>query len=305
MSGISLGLDIGTNSVGSAWVDENQGLIDLGVGIFPAGVEQRKDKRGKPVNQNRREKRSQRKTLARKAQRKRELRQLLTGAGLLPKEPEALTELFKVNPWQLRRQAIESTTPLTLYEFGRLLVHLSHRRGAIGVSVNPENNDEGDVKKAIERLQDAIGQNTFGQYMARLMDHRKTSIKGKRAKSVGEPIRNREYRLGADNMLHADREMIRAEFVAIWKRQASLPGKLGTFLKKNKALKAQLDEPQGNDTWRHRGAIFGQRRTYWKAGTLGRCDLEPSDRGCPLADMYAQEYRVIESVNNIRILLFF
>ena len=36
---ISLGLDIGTNSVGSAWVDTKKKDIQLGVTIFPAGVE--------------------------------------------------------------------------------------------------------------------------------------------------------------------------------------------------------------------------------------------------------------------------
>ena len=47
--------------------------------------------------------------------------------------------------------------------------------------------------------------------------------------------------------------------------------------------------------------MFGQRRTYWDAGTIGRCDLEPTDLRCPMADMYAQEFRVLETVNNIRI----
>ena len=33
-----LGLDIGTNSIGCAWVDLEAGTIELSVGIFPAGV---------------------------------------------------------------------------------------------------------------------------------------------------------------------------------------------------------------------------------------------------------------------------
>ena len=54
---ISLGLDIGTNSVGSAWVDTKKKDIQLGVTIFPAGVEDSDTKRGDPKNQKRREKR--------------------------------------------------------------------------------------------------------------------------------------------------------------------------------------------------------------------------------------------------------
>jgi CRISPR-associated endonuclease Csn1 len=66
-------------------------------------------------------------------------------------------------------------------------------------------------------------------------------------------------------------------------------------------LKRQFDDPMEDDSWRHKGVIFGQRRTYWDTGTLGRCDLEPTDQRCPLADMHAQEFRVVETVNNLRI----
>jgi CRISPR-associated endonuclease Csn1 len=66
-------------------------------------------------------------------------------------------------------------------------------------------------------------------------------------------------------------------------------------------LRQALDDPQGDDTWRHRGALFGQRRTYWNIGTLGRCDLEPTDRCVPIADRHASYFRVLETVNNIRL----
>ncbi|MBD3293384.1 MAG: type II CRISPR RNA-guided endonuclease Cas9, partial [Armatimonadia bacterium] len=56
-----------------------------------------------------------------------------------------------------------------------------------------------------------------------------------------------------------------------------------------------------DETWRHRGELFGQRRTYWHPGTLGRCDLEPTDHRCPLADRHAQVFRVLETVNSIRV----
>ena len=37
---VSLGLDIGSNSVGAAWVDTDKQLIRMGVGVFPAGVDE-------------------------------------------------------------------------------------------------------------------------------------------------------------------------------------------------------------------------------------------------------------------------
>lgn len=35
-----LGLDIGSNSVGSAWVDTDKKLIRMGDSVFPAGIEE-------------------------------------------------------------------------------------------------------------------------------------------------------------------------------------------------------------------------------------------------------------------------
>ena len=52
-----LGLDIGTNSVGSAWIDTDSKTIAMGVSVFPAGVEDSGDKRGEPKNQARRRQR--------------------------------------------------------------------------------------------------------------------------------------------------------------------------------------------------------------------------------------------------------
>ena len=91
---VRLGLDIGSNSVGSAWIDTESGDITMGVSVFPAGVEDRETKRGAPWNQKRREKRSQRRSIHRRAERKKRLRALLTEEGLLPEEPKQISELM-------------------------------------------------------------------------------------------------------------------------------------------------------------------------------------------------------------------
>ena len=103
---VLLGLDIGTNSVGSAWVDTDREEVHLGVSVFPAGVDEQETRRGDPKNQARRQKRSQRRSLARRAARKRHLRTLLLKVGLLPTDPAALTAVFGADPWQLRRRGL-------------------------------------------------------------------------------------------------------------------------------------------------------------------------------------------------------
>jgi CRISPR-associated endonuclease Csn1 len=312
---ISLGLDIGSNSVGSAWVDTDKKEIVMGVSVFPAGVDESDTKRGSPKNQHRREKRSQRRSVARRAARKRHLRQLLTSAGLLPADEVKWQELIEANPWTLRRKGLAE--PLTPHEFGRILIHLNQRRGAWGVQTDPEDQEEGKVKDAIDHLTKAMeeaGAKTFGQFIADRMDERRHPVPGKcnlqrpndycpprcssqtdKCRFYYDSVRNRRDVFE----FHATRDLIQKEFGELWDKQKELGGDLAALLTDD--LRKQLDDPTGDKCWRQRGTIFGQRRTYWNLGTLGRCDLEPSDRCCPLADMHAQEFRVLETVNNIRI----
>lgn len=313
---ITLGLDVGSNSVGSAWIDTNRGHIDLGVSVFPAGVEQSPGKRGAPLNQHRREKRQLRRTIARRAERKRLLKKALIEAGLLPAEPLALEALLSEDPWQLRRKALHEA--LTPHQFGRVLLHLNQRRGASNIKdeAQPDEDSEGKkrskteksgkdsedgaAKAAFKRLREQLKGRTVGEFMADLMDERRVELENKPGTLINQPIRNRQYRASSEKHLYANRDLIHEEFVRIWEAQASFPGPLAALLTTD--LRKLLDDPKGDSVWRCRGLLFGQRQQYWKTETLGRCDLEPTDEGCPHADMWAQQYRVVESVNNIRIL---
>lgn len=318
---ILLGLDIGSNSVGSAWVDTEKEEIAVGVSVFPAGVDETDERRGAPKNQDRRTKRSLRRTLARRSQRKRRVRQVLAEYGLLPKDRDELRELMNQNPWPLRGGGIHE--PLTAYEFGRALVHLGQRRGALGLKLpDPDEAteeetdqkaaDDAKVKAAIEKTRQRMGERdaqTFGELMAIELEHSAQTILDQTGKPrLGEngqpktfqskPIRNR-----LDSFeFHADRNMIHDEFQRLWKRQSEPGGALSHLdQSQREQLKKALDNPERDATWRHKGHLFGQRDTYWDTGTLGRCDLEPTDRCVPIADRHASEYRVLESVNNIRI----
>ncbi len=208
-----------------------------------------------------------------------------------------MKRLTDQNPWYLRRRGLDH--PLTAYEFGRALIHLNQRRGAYGLKLpDPDDTDAGanedaKVKEAVENTRKRIQERsarTFGEMMADLLDERAPQHKA---------IRNR----GQDNFeFHADRSLIRDEFRELWERQKQIGGALASLtIEQQEALKSKLDESERDETWRHKGAIFGQRNTYWDIGTLGRCDLEPTDRCVPIADRHASRYRVVESVNNIRI----
>jgi CRISPR-associated endonuclease Csn1 len=295
---IALGLDIGSNSVGSAWVDAEQGDIHLAASVFPAGVDEQDDKRGAPKNQARRLTRSQRRTIRRRAQRKRLLLRFLMSRGLLPRDAEGLRRLFDIDPWFLRRKALSE--PLSPHEFGRVLVHIAQRRGAVGVMTDPDDTEEGKVKDGMDRLNELMrerGAETVGQLLAELIDERRR-VHGE--KSWHEPIRNRQYRIAETDQLFAGRELIRSEFHRVVEAQRAFrDSPLVALL--NEDLLKKLDDPNPTDTWRHRGLLFGQRRTYWDTGTLGRCAMEPTERCVPIADRHASYFRVLETVNNLRI----
>ncbi len=310
-----LGIDIGTESVGSTWVNLKANDFDLAVSIFPRGIEESDKQRGAPKNQARRKARLQRRSIARRSARKRHLRDVLVNAGLCPRPDQSLDhDSHRQTPWELRRDGLQR--PLTPHEFGRVLVHLNQRRGAMGIHMDEKDDDskdqadkkdekakeQGKIKKAISRLEKAIGNRTFGQFMADMYDEQchacGTSKDGKTTMYRGT-IRNRRDALNENRGFHATRELIRKEYLALWNAQIKFGGTTADLLTDD--LKCRLENPAPADIWREQGAIFGQRKTYWDTGTLGRCDLEPSAHCCPHADMYVQEFRVLETVNNIRI----
>jgi CRISPR-associated endonuclease Csn1 len=313
-----LGLDIGSNSVGSAWVDADKQLVQMAVSVFPAGVEEREDKRGAPKNQARRGHRSQRRSIERRAERKQQMRKFLLEQGWIPNEPlkeKKWLEDPKLNPWVLRMKALDR--PLEPSEFGRVLLHLTQRRGAWWFDEVPEENTQKDVEeteqeekdKEAKKIKGAIedtkeemkkrNARTFGELMAMKFEERRIGVGGK-DKKIGMPIRNRtKSSTEGTYELCADREMIWDEFDKLWNKQKSFKSTLAQQL--TDGCRKKLDDPTEDATWRYKGILFGQRKTYWDIGTMGRCDLEPTDQKCPKADMYAQEFLVLETLNNITI----
>lgn len=297
-----LGLDIGSNSVGSAWVDLKNKSIKLGDSVFPAGVEESDTKRGTPKNQARRGYRSQRKITKRRAESKHHLRVFLIEKGWMPKEKEGEKKWLEyLNPWLLRKEGLNRE--LKPYEFGRVLLHLAQRRGAYGFDINEQEDDTGKIKESISETRKAMmkaGIETFGELMEIKFEERTKNV-GQRGKTIRGAIRNRKKATGEGTYeFCADRDLIWDEFDKLWKKQKSFGGKLAKGL--TRECREQLDNPEGDATWRYKGILFGQRKTYWDVGTMARCDLEPTDMKCPKADMYAQEFLVLETVNNIKIM---
>jgi len=262
----TLGLDIGSNSIGWAILDkEKQRLIDMGVRVFPEGVDKDKGLE-KSKNATRREARGARRTRQRRNQRKQDLVKTLQTAGLLPQTESEIITLFqkKPNPYEIRKKGLDSK--LELYEFGRVLYHLSQRRGFKSNRKSGESKDDGKVKKEAGELQkkiDAANCRTIGEYFAGLNPDE-------------QRIRGR----------YTFRSMYEKEFGLLWAKQSEFYPQILT----ENLLKKICDE-----------IIFFQRPMKPADELIGNCELEPGEKRCPKSDWFARRFRMLQDVNNLKI----
>jgi CRISPR-associated endonuclease Csn1 len=138
-----LGLDLGTNSIGWALIDETANKI-LGIGsrIFPMGVENLGDGDNEiSKNAGRTGARGVRRQFFRRRLRKKVLLKALSEKEMCPMTAidfdnwkqtkqfpsDKLASWFALNPYELRNNAL--TDKVSLEEIGRIFYHLIQRRG--------------------------------------------------------------------------------------------------------------------------------------------------------------------------------
>lgn len=285
----TLGLDLGTNSIGWAITehgDDGYKLLDKGVTIFQEGVAREKNNE-KPAVQDRTNARALRRHYFRRRLRKIELLKVLIRHGLCPslteeqlgewrtKKTYPLTEEFLLwqrtddnkdkNPYHDRHRALTERLDLEQrpdrYTLGRALYHLAQRRGFISnrKEIGKETED-GQVKKSIKDLtatMEAAGCRYLGEYFYRLYRQK-------------EKIR-KQYTSRNEHYL--------AEFEAVCAKQ-------------------QLSEDLRKALYR---AIFYQRPLKSQKGSVGKCTFEKTKSRCPSSHPRFEEFRMRSLLNNIRI----
>jgi len=285
-SGLILGIDLGSNSLGTALVKTNLNCIEfMGVRVFPEGVEGNLEEgREESRATKRRQARSARRQLQRRQRRMYKVFHLLQRMGLLPTgdRVEVLKRLQRefelryretaVLPWFLRARALDHA--LEPYELGRALYHLAQRRGFLSNRVGGKENDKerSQVKATIKGLSAAMekaGKRTLGEYMASLNER--------------EKLRNSaEF---CDHYTH--RSMFEREFAMIWEAQQAHHAEIMT--EKHRAA-----------LWH---AMFHQRPLKDQSHLVGQCELEPDEKRAPLRLLATQRFRVLGFVNNLRLRL--
>lgn len=282
-----LGLDLGTNSIGWAVVDKEDGeysLLDKGVRIFQEGVKIEKGQESSKAAE-RTSFRSARRLKYRRKLRKIETLKALSEYGYCPQLTNEELKLWRYkkiypqnssfrnwwqtdeesekHPYYFRKLVITRKLDLSKEEdkhkLGRAFYHMVQRRGFLSnrLDSTPEN-ETGKVKSSIKELQQKKGDRTLGQYF-----YEDCYLKG-------EKIRD-QYTSREDDYLD--------EFKRICAFQ-NIPEELQNKLHK---------------------AIFYQRPLKSQKGLIGKCVFEPTKPRCAVSRPEFEEYRMLCFINNIKI----
>jgi len=286
-----LGLDIGTNSIGWCLMKLGKGtgdgeasnrgndelgptgVIAMGARIFSDGRNP-KDKTSLAVA--RRVARQMRRRRDRYLRRRKKLMQALIRHRLMPEDSAKRKVLELLDPYELRATGLDSS--LTPHEFGRAIFHLGQRRGfkSNRKTDNADHKESGKIKQGVAALRAAIEESdarTLGEYLW----HRHKDHVSVRARLRGDSKKDEAYEL------YPHRDMVAEEFDELWKRQASHhPGLL---------TDAARDEI--------RDILFFQRAL--KPVRPGKCTLEPGEERAPWALPLAQQFRIFQELNNLRV----
>ena len=266
----TLGLDIGTNSIGWALVEDDKKIIDSGVRIFPVGVKEEDFlKNGKEVSKNvdRRIARGIRRRYHRFKLRRERLIDILAKNSMMPNDDEfySTRELY-----ELRSRGLDEKLSLT--EFGKILLMLNKRRGfksnrKTTASVEAKK-EEGKVKEAISELQQKIVENncrTVGEYFSLLFKQTDAIPNWHNKDNPIDRIRSR----------FVGREMYVTEFNMLWDKQKTFYPNVLTNTFKEK-IRDKI--------------IYYQRNLKSQKGLVARCRFEPYKRCAPKSSFLFQNF---------------
>lgn len=293
-----LGLDLGTNSIGWALIDDKQNKI-LGVGsrIFPMGVENLGDGDGEiSKNASRTGARGVRRQFFRRRLRKKILLKALSEYGMCPLiqsdfedwkktkafPSEKLVAWFALNPYELRHKGLHEK--LSLEEIGRLFYHLIQRRGFLSNSRKGGSDDgaifKGNPKEGkigIDATLDSLEGKTLGSYLYSIYPKENEPFQ-----NGLERIRNR----------YTTRKMYVDEFEVLWNAQSKYHASLTAELK-------ALFGGRKLDGYKEDGILFHQRPLRSQKHLVGNCSFEPSKTKCPISAIPVELFRIYQWVNTV------
>ncbi len=265
-----LGLDVGIASTAWGLLNSDQ-ITDSGVRIFTAAET---PKEGASLALPRREKRSVRRMIRRKAWRMKAIRALLYKYHLATDNDNAPYNGYyseEISPWKLRAEALERV--LFGRELSIILLHIAKRRG-----FQSTRKDKASDDNKTKGLLLAVKQNT-DEFL----------LSG--CRTIGEWIYNtpkfaNQKRNKREEYTHSiKREHLKDEIAYIFKRQREL----GSHIATEEVEKEYMD------------IAFHQRGTGSVEHMVGNCTFEQVEKRAPTQSYSFEQFRLWQSLNNLTI----
>ncbi len=273
-----LGIDLGTTSIGTALVELDgpernpypTKILHMGVRIFDDG---REPKTKKPNGVARREAKQARKMLDRYLRRRKRLTDALIEFKLWPTDEAKRKSFCIMNPYDIRTRALDEK--VSLEELGRAIFHLNQRRG-FQSNRKTDGGEDGKIRQAVAKLEEIFKNEncrTLGEFYQRRIER-------------GQSVRARLEGAGAKAayLFYPSRQMIQIEFEKVWDKQAEFYPNILTD-----AAKKKIEE-----------TMLYQRPL--KPVKPGKCFLEPSEDRAPIASPYFQQFRLLQTINELRVI---
>ncbi len=278
--GYTLGLDVGSNSIGWAIIDEEaEKIINCGVRIFHEGVNvDSKSGKESPKNAERREFRQTRRQHRRRKLRINMMERLLIKLEMMP-DFNNRKKWLRLNPYFLRWYGLDNE--LTKEEFGRILFQFAKRRGfkssrnGDAKETKIDETDKNTGKIGLNDNQKILdnGFRTLGEYFYTIshLENEPFILK--------ERIRNRVIK----------RQNYIDEFEKLWEKQKEFKPDFYTD-----ELKSKIGDPK-------KGILFFQRELLSQKKTIGKCMFEKNKQRCPISRVEFEEFRTWQVLNNLRL----
>lgn len=273
-----LGIDLGTASIGTALVELDgpadrpypTNILHMGVRIFDDG---RDPKTKVPLGVARRMAKQNRKMLDRYLRRRKRLIDALIEFKIWPADESQRKALCLLNPYDIRTRALDEQ--VSLHELGRAIFHLNQRRG-FKSNRKTDGGEDGKIRLAVAKLEETFqkeGCRTLGEFYQKRIER-------------GQSIRARLEGAGAkaEYPFYPSRQMIESEFEKIWDKQAEFYPEILT-----KQAKTKIED-----------TLLYQRPL--KPVKPGKCFLETSEDRAPIASPYFQRFRILQTINELRII---
>ena len=273
-----LGIDLGTASIGTALVELSGSaehphpinILHMGVRIFDDG---RDPKTKIPLGVARRVAKQTRKMFDRYLRRRKRLIDTLIEFKIWPADETQRKALCLLNPYDIRTRALDEK--ISLPELGRAIFHLNQRRG-FKSNRKTDGGEDGKIRQAVAKLEETFqkeGCRTLGEFYHNRLNK-------------GQSVRARLEGAGAKASypFYPSRQMIECEFDKIWDKQSEFYPDILTESARNKI----------------RSTLLYQRPL--KPAIPGKCFLEPSENRAPIASPYFQRFRILQTINELRII---